>query len=94
MGQLAAIQIFFWIQENGWNLFGDYSYDSEKDGPVACTANCAPFADTTGYFPRNHPKRVDSATKYNVTGDDRLWQPLLVDDGTGFFTRQQHAVQP
>jgi hypothetical protein len=48
-----------------------------------CKANCRPFADPTGYAPKNSPHALTSPT---------LWQPLIEDDGLGFFYAQEHVV--
>ena len=94
MGQLAIAEIYqFYMKDDGWNNFGDYSYDFLSQSVVNCTHNCMPYSDLYGYYPRNHPGRpYNESEKYNVTGDDMYWQPLLEDDGYGYFSRQQHVV--
>ena len=94
IGQLMASEIFvFFVANDGWNSFGRQSYDMLTQSVVPCTANCMDYSDLSGYFPRNQPGRpYTEETKYNVTGDDMYWQPLLEDDGYGYFSRQQHVV--
>lgn len=43
-----------------------------------CTANCRPYMDNTGYEPQ--------------TDDTTRWQPLLEDNGLGFFYFQEHVT--
>ena len=64
--------------EDGYNSEGDTGVDG-----TPCTANCRPFRDTTGYFPISFPGKRKNADH---------WQPLLEDDGTGFFLRQEHVT--
>lgn len=94
MGQAAILEIYGnYLKEDGWNRFGNQTYDIATGEIVDCTSNCMPYSDLSGYFPRNHPgKPINEAEKYNVTGDDMYWQPLLEDDGHGYFVRQQHVV--
>lgn len=94
MGQMVLAEIYAsLILQDGWNYMGNFTYDFASQSVVPCTANCMPFADLSGYFPRNHPGRpFTQETKYNITGDDKYWQPLLEDDGHGYFSRQQHVV--
>jgi len=94
IGQVAVGEIYqYFLLQDGWNSFGNYSYDMLTQSVVNCTSNCMPFSDLSGYYPRNHPGRpYTEAEKYNVTGDDMYWQPLLEDDGYGYFSRQQHVV--
>mgnify|MGYP005847399279 CR=1 FL=1 len=94
MGQAAIMEIFqYYLLDDGWNRFGNYSYDIATREKVPCTANCMPYSDYTGYFPRNQPGRTfREEEKYNVTGVDMYWQPLLEDDGHGYFSRQQHVM--
>jgi hypothetical protein len=94
MGQVAMMEIFqYYVRNDGWNRFGDYSYDVATGEVVKCTTNCMPYSDISGYFPKNHPGRpFTEEEKYNVTGLDMYWQPLLEDDGHGYFVRQQHVT--
>lgn len=94
MGQLVLGEIFAsFLLQDGWNYFGNYSYDFATQSIVPCTANCMPYSDISGYYPRNHPGRPFSEdTKYNITGDDKYWQPLLEGNGIGYFSRQEHVV--
>lgn len=96
MGQLVFLEIVSaTVLDNadGWNAIGLLTYDVETDTVVPCTHNCAFFADTTGYFPRNVPrKRSADEDKYVVNGTDRYWQPLLEHNGEGYFSRQEHVT--
>jgi len=96
VGQLVALEIgaaTVLDNKDGWNRFGEMTYDAETDSIVKCTANCMPFADTTGYHPRNQPRvPTPGEDKYAVNGTDMYWQPLLEDDGAGYFSRQEHVV--
>lgn len=58
MGQLVALEIINSAQGDGWNMLGLWTHDAEAGRAVPCTANCQPFADTTGYFPRNNPTPI------------------------------------
>ena len=65
IGQIVAHEIEVDLKEDGWNSHGTLSYDPERDSVAECTANCAPYSDTTGYFPRNNPhNNFNSKTKY------------------------------
>lgn len=93
LGQLVAAEIYLAFREDGWNAFGEHQFDLMTETAVPCTHNCRPFADVSGYHPQNHPGRPYSAeSKYNVSGVDMYWQPLLEDDGFGYFSRQEHVT--
>ena len=97
MGQLVALEIASYLSEDGWNSLGKWTYDDETGTAVPCTANCQPYADTTGYFPKNNPGsrrnyKTKGKDKYIVKGKDKRWQPLLEDDGSGYFSRQAHVT--
>jgi len=111
MGRLVAHEIELFMKDDGWNMEG-----AERDNPsslskesVKCTANCSPYRDTYGYYPRNHPTATNIAgetqiqennnasesedpTYFTVEGNDKYWQPLLEDDGKGYFSRQEHVT--
>lgn len=54
-------------------------YGTLNSDGTPCTSNCRSFTDPTGYKP--------------MTPDyTRRWQPLLEDDGRGYFTRQEHVT--
>lgn len=55
IGQVVYLEIAAHLEDDGWNSLGIHTYDAEMDSIVNCTTNCAPYSDTTGYFPRNHP---------------------------------------
>ena len=60
---------------DGWNAEGDLTgtHPSYKQ----------PFADYTGYTPRNSPWKIKFPFR---------WQPFLENNGLGFFFRQEHVV--
>lgn len=93
VGQVVATELLFYVMEDGWNALGLKQYDTETGGIVDCTANCEHYKDTYGYFPRNIPTgRIENGTeKYVVEGNDKYWQPLVDQDGYGFFSAQKHG---
>lgn len=93
VGRMVAHEISIYVQNDGWNMNGAMRYDPVTEDVVRCTGNCVPYRDTYGYEPRNHPtNRIDPITKYNVSGSDMYWQPLLEDDGLGYFSRQEFVT--
>lgn len=102
IGQIVASEIAEVALNDGWNAYGAWTFDEETEQAVPCTANCAPFADTTGYFPVNNPGGNDAgandsdsdhwAAKYAVRGEDRRWQPMREHDGQGYWSRQEHVT--
>ena len=85
-GQAVAELVMKHAAKDGWNALGHIGEDGK-----ACTANCRPFRDTTGYEPK---KRFDRAY-YREHGLDAKtlkraerpvpWRPLSEDDGRGFL---------
>jgi len=102
IGRLVAYEINLHLKEDGWNMDGSQRYDPISRSTISCTANCIPYRDTYGYFPRNHPGNhakegngndsEQSFNKFNVTGTDKYWQPLMEDDGRGYMSRQEHVT--
>jgi hypothetical protein len=92
LAQIIVDQVEALKTTDGWNSMGDKSYSQENEGEVECTANCAPYMDTYGYFPRNHPGEEDAEDKYSVTGNNTHWQPIQEVTGKGSFTRQEHVT--
>jgi hypothetical protein len=94
VGQIVASELLLYVINDGTNALGTWTYDSETGQPVKCTANCAFYQDTTGYFPRNHPtgKALNGTEKYVVEGNDKHWAPLIDTKQTGYFTAQQHIT--
>ena len=94
VAQVVASEILLHVLDDGWNALGEWTYDTETGEAVKCTANCQNYKDTTGYFPKNHPtgKPELNGTKYEVTGTDMYWQPLVDNDGKGFFMAQEHVT--
>lgn len=60
---------------DGWNSQGDLT--TTQDNYVQ------PFADYTGYTPKNNPWKIKFPFK---------WQPFLENNGLGFFFRQESVV--
>uniref|UniRef100_A0A7S1FQU0 Vanadium-dependent haloperoxidase NapH1-like second helical-bundle domain-containing protein n=1 Tax=Corethron hystrix TaxID=216773 RepID=A0A7S1FQU0_9STRA len=56
------------------------AYGTLNSDGTPCTSNCRRFTDRTGYRPKMHHKAK------------KRWQPLLEDDGRGYFTRQEHVT--
>jgi len=96
--RLIAMVIWIELQEyletDGWNSLGKYTYDYEQGTMVDCTANCAPYTDTYGYYPKNnHPGEASaSPDKYTVIGKDMHWQPIMEVIEDGSFIRQEHVA--
>ena len=68
------------------NIVAKQIYDfSNSDGwnqfgTEECVVNCRPFRDTTNYQPQG------------AAGFPEAWEPLLEDDGNGFFYKQEHVT--
>lgn len=68
-------------------LVYDYSIEDgfnqlgKDDG---CVVNCRAYKDITGYAPVVNP--------YRPRGKSDRWEPLLEDNGKGFFFRQEHVA--
>lgn len=95
VGQAVIMSIYKdYVNIDGWNNLGNFTYDPISKEVVPCEYNCMPYSDLSGYHPRNNPgqSEITEENKYNVTGNDMYWQPLLEDDGFGYFSRQQHVV--
>jgi len=92
IAQIVYDDVKAYESTDGWNSMGDKSYSQESEGEVECTANCAPYTDTYGYFPRNHPGEEDDVDKYSVTGNNTHWQPIQEVIGKGSFSRQEHIT--
>ncbi|PXF43992.1 hypothetical protein BWQ96_06225 [Gracilariopsis chorda] len=60
---------------DGWNDDGSLTSSD--------TNYAQPFADISGYEPKNTPWRISFPFK---------WQPVLENNGLGFFFRQEHVV--
>lgn len=79
MGQVVAKQVYDYAINDGFNELGI------DDG---CVVNCRAFRDSTGYAPKvspygKGPQGIEFA---------EAWQPLLEDNGFGFFYYQQHVT--
>mmetsp|Transcript_43070 Transcript_43070/g.104244 ORF Transcript_43070/g.104244 Transcript_43070/m.104244 type:complete len:541 (+) Transcript_43070:524-2146(+) len=79
MGYVVAKQLYDYAVKDGFNELGT------DDG---CFVNCRQFSDTTGYFPKNSPY----GSQRLGLGREQNWEPLLEDDGFGFFYYQQHVT--
>lgn len=60
---------------DGWN--------SEGDASGTPSSYKQPFADVTGYAPKNSPWKISFPFR---------WQPFLENNGQGFFFRQEHIA--
>lgn len=95
MGSIFAQDTLLYAQKDGFNM------DGTNNGQ--CKYNCRPYSDTTGYKPQN----LFTTGDYDTTADNeskkskkskkssketRRWQPLLEDNGRGFFFRQEHVA--
>jgi len=78
VGSAIALDVVRYAKNDGWNM------DGTNNGH--CETNCRPFADTSGYNPVNIPGTLYSRLY------KRRWQPLLEDNGLGFFYRQEHVT--
>lgn len=74
VGQLVVEYAF----ADGWNQLGTDD----------CTANCRPFADTTGY--ETFPIRRSGPRIFKWGRPP--WQQLVETDGRGFFYQQEHVT--
>jgi len=94
VAMVVWLDLLEYLEMDGWNSFGKYTYDYEEGAIVDCTANCAPYTDTSGYYPKNnHPGEAPaSADKYTVTGKDMHWQPIMEVIEDGSFIRQEHVA--
>ena len=83
MGHIVAKQIYDYSIKDGYNQLG-------KDG--GCTVNCRSYADVTGYQPVSATcKKQDAFESFLGNTIDR-WEPLLEDNGKGFFVVQEHVT--
>eukprot|EP00467_Chlorarachnion_reptans_P015297 CAMPEP_0114530518 /NCGR_PEP_ID=MMETSP0109-20121206/25494_1 /TAXON_ID=29199 /ORGANISM="Chlorarachnion reptans, Strain CCCM449" /LENGTH=686 /DNA_ID=CAMNT_0001713159 /DNA_START=145 /DNA_END=2205 /DNA_ORIENTATION=- len=101
VGQIVAKDIFDrFVNGSGWNDLGEMRYSEDLDKAVPCTANCAPFTDTTGFKTQNGPfnnkiKTVGNSwppKKIEVKKEEKFWQPITENDGKGFFQESSHVV--
>ena len=77
MGHIVAKQIYDYSLNDGYNQLG-------KD--TGCTANCRAYADVTGYQP------VSETCDDDISDNKDRWEPLLEDNGKGYFIVQQHVT--
>ena len=85
IGQVVFLEVQNSLENDGWNHDGKLTWDWESGKAVPCTANCAPFSDTTGYYVKNQPQITNSQYKFN-------WRPIQENDGNGYFSRQEHVT--
>lgn len=76
-GGVVAAGIYMSMVKDHWNFDGNF-----EGGENSNTCN-RPWCDWTGYEPPNNPWTLD-----DVTG----WQPLIEDNGRGFFYAQDHVT--
>ena len=79
VGAILARQATEVGRRDGWNMFGDINSDGSP-----CLSNCHRYTDPTGYLPVNFPGADDSLS--------HRWQPLMENDGRGYFSRQEHVT--
>ncbi|CAB9500033.1 Phosphoesterase PA-phosphatase related [Seminavis robusta] len=77
MGMIVAKLVYLYSIEDGYNQLGT------DDG---CVVSCRAYKDTTGYAPVNDPNSQQGASF------ESRWEPLLEDNGMGFFYRQEHVA--
>jgi len=88
VGKIIGRQITEYGRNDGWNMYGTLNSDG-----TPCTANCRAFTDPTGYKPIGpHFKKNSNEFKKRPKQIRKRWQPLLEDDGRGYFTRQEHVT--
>lgn len=83
MGQIVAFQAYLLSLEDGWNQNG-----VSKPNGLTCEYQCRNYSDPTGFAPVNSPY---DTSNFNGQSSDR-WQPLLEDNGKGFFYYQEHVA--
>jgi len=95
IASIIAQDMLWYAKNDGFNM------DGTNQGQ--CENNCRPYSDTTGYQPKNllysvdvekKKKRIKKSkkTKKYISKDRKYWQPLLEDNGNGFFYRQEHVT--
>jgi len=77
MGAIVAKQLTEYGRRDGYNMYGDLARDGSK-----CTHNCRRYTDSTGY---------ESGMNKDIHAKFR-WQPMLEDNGRGYFTEQQFVT--
>lgn len=82
MGHIVAKQIYDYSVKDGYNQLG-------KD--AGCTVNCRAYADVTGYKPVSDTCKDGDDDDDSYKKSDR-WEPLLEDNGRGYFIVQQHVT--
>ena len=77
IGQIVAKMAYDYSIADGYNQLG------KDDG---CAVSCRAYKDTTGYVPSNIPGKNQGSSF------EEKWEPLLEDNGKGFFYRQEHVT--
>mmetsp|Transcript_5313 Transcript_5313/g.5920 ORF Transcript_5313/g.5920 Transcript_5313/m.5920 type:complete len:751 (+) Transcript_5313:127-2379(+) len=77
MGAIVAKQMTEYGRRDGYNMYGDLGRDGKP-----CFHNCRRYTDSTGY---------ESGMNKNISAAFR-WQPMLEDNGRGYFTEQQFVT--
>ena len=78
VGQIVAQQVSDYGKYDGWNMYGNTNADGSQN-----IFNDRRYRDTTGYEPVYDPN--DEELK-------KHWRPLLEDNGSGYYTRQEHVA--
>jgi len=76
-GGVVAAGMYMSMVADDWNFNGKHA--TPEDG-VECDR---PWCDYTGYAPPNNPWKLE-----NIKG----WQPLVEDNGRGFYYAQEHVT--
>ena len=74
IGNKAGLAVAAFRERDGMNQLGDEG---------GCQFNCQPYADYTGYKPKNTPELLLSPSN---------WQPGILTNGYGIFTAQQFVT--
>ena len=77
MGHIVPKLVYEYSLVDGCNQLG------KNDG---CVVGCRAYQDVAGYVPVNNPNR-----KQGVFFEER-WEPLMEDNGKGFFYLQEHVT--
>ena len=79
----------FVAKRDGWNMYGQLNSDG-----TPCKANCRQYLDPTGGV---IPFAERRANEFKFRGSIKKleaieWQPLLEDNGRGYFVKQLHVT--
>mmetsp|Transcript_27224 Transcript_27224/g.55708 ORF Transcript_27224/g.55708 Transcript_27224/m.55708 type:complete len:601 (-) Transcript_27224:126-1928(-) len=86
MGAIVARQVTEYGRRDGYNMYGDLN----RDG-TPCEGRCPRFTDPTGYRP-GQAKGKEKKGKGKKGAQKFRWQPMLEENGRGYFSRQEHVT--